>query len=301
MNSTPSIGTLGLTVDQTNCRVKILREKVMTSAQEIHACLREDVARDKGASTLLSLSNTRFTARVFGQRISFVKPFSLANGIAVSEEARIRTSFGLDIIYLGGNGSGRLDSDLLVAERQLALAATAPHPSVGEFDAVFERLTDPSPRDVTELLEMYRLCFTQYLVSIDEALVRGAAENSIFYVARNDQGRIVASSIGESLRVGPLTLLEVSEEAAHPVFRVKGAASGCARRVIEEGKRTLNPPVVAFWEARMWRNILGMSQQVGLTEFGGILHQHCKIASPPEVTSLSNSGDFGSLAVFYAP
>jgi hypothetical protein len=273
----------------------------MTSAGEIPACLIEDVVRDKGASTLLFRDSTRFTARVFGQGIGEVKPFPFTGGIIVSEEARIQTSLGLDIIYLGGNRGDRMDPDLLVAERQLALAAAAPHTNVGEPDVVFERLTDPTPRDVTQLLEMYGLCFTQYLVPIDEELVRSAAANSIFFVARDKQDRIIASSIGESLRTGPLTLLEISEEAAHPKLRVRGAASGCARRVVEEGKQNLGPTTVAFWEARMWRNILGMSQQVGLSEFAGILHQHCRISSPPEVTSLQNKGEFGSLAVFYSP
>ena len=300
MNSTPSIGSLGTTLDQTNQRVKILHGEVMTSAEEIHFRLAEDVARNNSVARFLDHHAARFTARVLGRGISHVEPFLLAPNVAVSEEARIRTSLGLDIIYLGGNRKNRLDTRLLAAERQLALAAAAPHTNVGEPNVVFERLTNPSPCDVVQLLEMYKLCFTSYLVPIDEALVRGAAANSIFYVARDSYGRIVASSIGEHMRVGPSTLLEVSEEAAHPKFRIKGAASGCARRVVSEGKRTLGPTTVAFWEARMWRNILGMSQQVGLTEFGGILHQHCRIASPPEVTSLPNAGEFGSLAVFYS-
>ncbi len=306
MNSTPSIGSVGLTVDDGNKRVKVLRTEVFTSVEEAKAALTEGVTGNHDAQRLLSSSNARFTARVIGRNLGTIAPFPLPGGVVVQEEARIHAASGLDVVYVGGNAHERLNASGLVAERQLAAEAARWHPqSAATFThpegATFERLTCPvSDADVAELVAMYRLCFTSYLVPLDEALVRGAAANSIFFVARNREGRIVASAIGESLRVGPLTLLEVSEEAAHPKLRIKGAASGCARMVIAEGGKSLEPPVVAFWEARMWRNILGMGQTVGLTQLGGILHQHCTIASPPEFTSLSQTA-FGSLAVFYAP
>ncbi|MBI2888681.1 MAG: hypothetical protein HYY10_02030 [Candidatus Liptonbacteria bacterium] len=305
--NTPSIGSVGLTVDAGNKRVKVLRTEVFTSIEEAKAALIEGVAGSCDAKRLLSGKTARFTARVIGSNLGTITPFPLPGGIAVQEEARIRTASGLDVVYVGGNARERLNAQGLAEEQQLSAEATRWHPqSAAAFthpeEATFERLTSSvSDADVAELVAMYHLCFTSYLVPLDEALVRGAAANSIFFVARNGDGRIIASAIGESLRVGPLTLLEVSEEAAHPKLRIRGAASGCARMVIAEGRQSLEPPVVAFWEARMWRNILGMGQAVGLTKLGGVLHQHCTIASPPEFTSLSNKGEFGSLAVFYAP
>jgi len=304
MNSTPSIGSIGVAVDEINGRVKVLRAEVFSSVEQVRARLTEGVAVNRDAKKLLLLSTTRFTARVIAKKLGPIGPLTLPGGIVVQEEARIRTSVGLDVVYVGGNANGRMDAAGLITEKKLSIGATRWHSEIALADlsgVSFERVTHPvSVDDVNQLVAMYQLCFTSYLVPLDEALVQGAAAHSIFFVARDERGRIIASAIGESLRVGPLTLLEVSEEAAHPQLRVKGAASGCARRVIEEGKKLLEPPVVAFWEARMWRNILGMGQQVGLTQFGGVLHQHCRIASPPEFTSLPQTA-YGSLAVFYAP
>lgn len=302
MNNTPSIGSVGLTADEINKRVKVLCAEVFSSEEQAKVCLTEIVAKGCDAKKLLSHSSARFTARVIGRNLGPIEQFALG-GILAKEEGRIRTSFGLDVVYVGGNGFDRLDLTSFNAEKRLSAAAASPAtPPPEPEEVVFERLQHPvSDEDVEQLVEMYKLCFTSYLVQLDETLVQTAAANSIFFVARNQDGKIIASAIGESLRVGPITLLEVSEEAAHPILRVRGAASGCARRVIAEGKRTLTPPVVAFWEARMWRNILGMGPRVGLTEYAGVLHQHCRIASPAEFTSLSNKGEFGSLAVFYAP
>lgn len=302
VNSTPSIGSVGLTADETNRRVKVLCSEVFSSVEQTKTCLIEIVAGDCNGKKLLTRSSARFTSRVIGRNLGQIEEFSLGE-ILVREEGRIRTSIGLDVVYVGGNGFDRLDLTSFNAEKKLSAASAFPATPLPEPEEVaFERLYHPvSAEDVARLVEMYKLCFTSYLVRLDEAFVQTAAAGSIFFVARNHDGKIIASAIGESLRVGPLSLLEVSEEAAHPILRVRGAASGCARRVIEEGKRILTPPVVAFWEARMWRNILGMGPRVGLTEFAGVLHQHCRIASPAEFTSLSNKGEFGSLAVFYAP
>ena len=300
--NTPSIGLVGLTADENNKRVKVLRAEVFSSLKQVETCLNECVAASCDAKRILATSTARFTSRVIGQDLEPVRQFALPSGVVIREEARIETSFGLDVVYVGGNAAERLDRASLAAEKEISIAAAFPASPTPEPErVVFERLHNPvSAEDAAQLVEMYRLCFTSYLVSLDEVLVQTAAANSIFIVARDEAGRIIASAIGESLRVGPVTLLEVSEEAAHPILRVRGAASGCARRVIAEGKHILPSPVVAFWEARMWRNILGMGPRVGLTEFAGVLHQHCRIASPAERTSLPNKGEFGSLAVFYS-
>ena len=300
--STPSIGSVGVTVDEKSLRVKVLHEDVFFEEEAIRQALSHDVGKSIPAWAILQHPEGRFTARVIGQRLASLTPFRLSSGIEVREEARIRTSAGLDIVYVGGSGEGRTHADNLRNERDLAQAAflQRPVPLPEVRGVTFERLsTQLSKKDITGLLEMYRLCFTSYLVDLDESLVQGAAANSLFFVARNRDGTIIASAIGESLRVGPLTLLEVSEEASHPELRVKGAASMCAKMVIEEGKRCLRAPVVPFWEARMWKNIIGMGPRVGLTEYGGILHQHCLISSPPEFTTIPQT-KYGSLAVFYA-
>lgn len=302
MSSTPSIGSIGLSVDRVNSRVKVLLPDVCRRATEAKYRLMDVLAHHPLARELLSRQDARFTGRVLGVDIPTIEAFTLTRGLVVSEEARIRTASGVDIIYIGGNRPGRWDIPQLQAECRLAHQSL----SVRELierprKAVFEELKSPSPRDVADLVEMYKLCFTSYLVPLDEALVENAATNAIFFVARDGSGRIVASAIGESLRLGPLTLLEISEVAAHPERRVRGAALECVRQVAKRGKDLLPEPVVTFWEARMWRNILGMGPLAGLTQLAGILHQHCRIASPPELTTLSNPGEFGSLAVYYAP
>jgi hypothetical protein len=303
MNSAPSIGSVGLTVDVSNNRVKVLCPEVLRSEIQVETCLNDMVWESPDAKELLSSPTARFTARVIGNKGIPIPQFKLPGDIIVGEEARIHVGI-LDVVYMGGNAHGRLDRLGLVAERQLAMEATHWDPAMGTADhkgATFERLTYPMARtDVDQLIKMYHLCFTSYLVPLDEALVQGAAANSIFFVARNKDRRIIASAIGESLRVGPLTFLEISEEAAHPELRIRGAASECVRMVIVEGKKSLELPVVAFHEARMWRNVLGMGQKVGLTQFGGVLHQHCTIASSKELTSIPQTS-YGSLAVFYAP
>jgi len=304
--NTPSIGSIGLTVDETNKRVKVLCEQEFQCAEEAQNFLIGVVGRIDEALSLLKSADARVTSRVLLPAGMSVPQFRI-DGLVIREEARIRVNqrMNLDIVYLGGNGPSRMDLEALTDEITISTAVAIPAAPMSESTGsgvTFERLRHPvSAEDVAQLLEMYQLCFTSYLVPLDEVLVQGAASNSIFIVARNERRQIIASAIGESLRVGPVTLLEVSEEVAHPTLRIKGAASGCARRVIAEGKRTLTPPVVAFWEARMWRNILGMGPRVGLTEYAGVLHQHCLIASPDSLTTIRNKGEFGSLAVFYAP
>lgn len=297
--STPSIGNLGLTVDYLNNRVKILSGEVFQLVSSIREYLMSIISKNIEALELLSKENTRFTARIIGKGIGEIIPIKLNEGLIIYEEARIKTSFGLDIIYLGFNGRSRFNSLQLKQEIQLSKEASCCIASISEpSNVIFERLFSPTEKDVEQLLEMYRLCFTDYLVPFDRNLVVNAAKGAIFFIARNENGRIISSAIGESLRVGPLTFLEISEVAAHPLYRIKGAASGCARRVVSMGRETLYPPVVVFWEARMWRNVLGISNIVGLNNLGGILHQHCRIASPKEFTSIEQT-IYGSLAVFY--
>jgi len=300
----PSIGTPGTVVDHVNRRVKGLHASIMSSVEEVVTSLAESILVDQDAIKLLSSMNVRFTARVIGKNLGQIRSFKLPGGINVTEEARIPAFNDLDIIYLGGNSRGRVNILNLENERNLSSAAMQWNPSdvfIEPEGVTFERLSGHvSARDVARLIEIYQLCFIKYLVALNEALIQSAARNSILIVARDKNGEIIASTIGESLQYGPMTLLEISEQVAHPNYRIKGAATGCARRVIEEGRRTLPGPVIPFWEARMWRNVLGMSKPIGLTEYGGILHQHCLISSPPEFTSIDQT-KYGSLAVFYAP
>ena len=296
----PSIGNIGIKIDNVNKRVKILCPNEFRTVIDIKNFLKSTIYKNTEAVELLKKFDTRFTSRIFGKEIGFIDEFEIQDGLFVSEEARIKTSVGLDIIYIGGNRKNRLDLEQLKKEQALSLAssqctAIVPEPA----DVTFEELTYPlSKSDVAQLLEMYSLCFTDYLVPLDQELIQSAAKSSIFIVARNEKKRIIASAIGESLRVGTLTLLEISEVAAHPTLRIKGAASGCARRVINIGKAKLDSPVIAFWEARMWRNVLGIAPLVGLTHLGGILHQHCRISAPAQFTSVKQTM-YGSLAVFY--
>jgi len=297
--ATPSIGNLGLTVDYFNNRVKVLSDKIFQSVSDIQEYLISLISGDFKSLELLSTNHARFTARVIGSGIEKIDEFELHDGITICEEARIKTTAGLDVIYLGFNGKGRMNLTQLGEELKLSKEASSCSAFVPEpQNVVFERLTLPTDKDRIELLEMYRLCFTDYLVPFNKELIVNAAKGAIFFIARNENGRIVASAIGESLKVGPLTFLEVSEVATNPLYRIKGAASGCARRVIQESRRTFEEPLVVFWEARMWRNVLGISTIVGLKNLGGILHQHCRIASPKEFTSIEQTL-YGSLAVFY--
>ena len=298
--ATPSIGSIGTKIDTINNRIKILSSKEFDNAISIKEYLINKVKNNSLAQELLRSDTVRFTSRVFGRGIKKMEEFEVCEGITVSEEARIKTSTGLDIIYIGGNQKNRIEPEQLKKERELSLNSSHCTESVPEPQEVsFNQLTYPLKKsDVEQLLEMYHLCFTDYLVEIDEELVQSAARDAIFIVARNENKRIIASAIGESLRVGPLTLLEISEVAAHPTLRIKGAASGCVRRVINTGYISLMSPVVPFWEARMWRNILGIGPSVGLPFLGGVLHQHCKIASTEQFTSVPQT-PYGSLAVFY--
>ena len=300
--SSPSIGTLGLTVDSVNKRVKMLSDHVFNKNTEIVHYLYNTVKDNPLAIALLNDPIARFTARVIvkANTVAKLNPFPLANGLVVHEEARIRIK-GYEIIYIGGNREARFDHAEFEQEKQLAQKYTNLEPTnTDSCYATFCRLTEVTQKDIDELLEMYGLCFDSYLVPLDEELMRSAARNSIFYVARNSDGVIVASAIGESLQLGPLTLVEISEVAAHPILRIRGGATGCVKRVIEESKRTLSGHVVIFMEARMWQNILGMCQTVGLKVFAGILHQHCIISSGDEFTSIPQE-KYGSLAICYVP
>ncbi len=296
----PSIGGLGICVDYVNNRVKALFDQIFTSTGCIQDCLCDNIGADNEAVALLTNQMARFTARVITPKdlVPTISPFAITSGLIVHEEARI-TSRDYELIYIGGNQQQRFDQFEFDQERRLAAACTSRQPSQHNTVADFQRIRTVTDRDVAQLLEIYHACFRSYLVPLDEQLIRMAAANSIFWVARNQEGRIVASAIGESLRLGPLTLLEISEVAAHPAYRVRGAATGCVKRVVDEGKSTLTQPVVAFMEARMWENILGMSQSVGLNSLAGILHQHCVISTPSAFNSIRQEA-FGSLAVCYS-
>lgn len=301
MGNSPSIGDIGLNVDRKNSRVKIICEEVFSSIEQVIETLIAIISNNREAIDLIGMPNSRITCRAILSPKEETRPFKIGS-LEVREEARI-SSQERDIVYFGGNGTQRFDPLLFKKEDNLSRAVTESFIDVPcPENVVFERLEFPIlERDINSLIEMYSLCFTSYLVFLNEGFFQNAAKNSIFIVARNERKEIIASAVGESLRVGPITLLEVSEEAAHPILRIRGAATSCAARVILEGKRILEPPVIPFWEARMWRNILGMGPRVGLTKYAGILHQHCKIASPADLTTLPNKGGFGSLAVFYAP
>lgn len=116
LNNTPSIGSVGLTADETNKRVKILCAEVFSSDEQTKACLTEIVASNRDAGKLLSHSSARFTARVIGKNLRPIEQFSLS-GILAKEEGRIRTSFGLDVVYVGGSGFDRLDLTSFNAEK----------------------------------------------------------------------------------------------------------------------------------------------------------------------------------------
>jgi hypothetical protein len=299
VSATPSIGCIGMTVDRINDRIKILCPDQFDSVANIEQYLKNTLVSNPVAVDLLDGLSARFTSRVFCKDVECIAPFELHKGLVVAEEARIKTALGIDIVYVGGNRPNRFILGQLAEEYKLSSDSSQCKAIVPEPDVSFEQLDYPlSQKDVWQLLDMYHQCFTDYLVSFDETLVQNAARGAIFIVARNDKKQIIASAIGESLRVGKVTLLEVSEVATHPLYRIKGAASGCVRRVIQKGRATLAFPVVPFWEARMWRNILGIGPLVGLDHLGGVLHQHCKIASPENFTTIQQSAH-GSLAVFY--
>jgi hypothetical protein len=299
--TSPNIGCLGITADFTNNRVKGLFDDMFFSAKEIEKYLFSHIHYNNEAMILLQQPNARFTARFITPKgLVGATRIVLPGGIEVSEEARITTN-QFDIIYLGGNGPERFDSVEYSQEWKLAMKCMQPHhQSKTEVNASFHRLNSSiSAQDIKELLDIYHSCFRSYLVPLDDDFIKTAAETSIFWVARNSEGTIVASAIGESLKLEPITLFEISEVAAHPDLRIRSAASGCVKRVVEEGKKTLPGHVVAFMEARMWQNILGMSQTVGLSCFAGILHQHCCISSQERYTSIPQT-PYGSLAVCYS-
>lgn len=299
--TSPSIGTLGITVDRTNNRVKFLSDEVLPDSEAIVHHLYNNTRNNPDAVALLNDPFARFTSRVIvkANTVTRLNPFPLANGLVVHKEAII-SSGSYDIIYIGGNRPKRFDHIELQQEKDLAAKYTKLEKKrIEENGATFHRLTEVSKKDTNELLQMYGLCFNSYLVPLNEELMQNAAQNSIFYVARNADGTIIASAIGESLRLGPLTLVEISEVAAHPELRIRSAASACVKRVVDESKRTLFGPVVTFMEARMWENILGLSQTVGFDALAGILHQHCLISSFPKFTSIPQT-QYGSLAICYS-
>lgn len=300
--NTPSIGCVGLTVDINNCRVKFLHDKVLSECDNVRELIINEIESDLNAINLLTSADSRFTGRVIVTKdLPTIDPFLLPCGLQIEEEARIKTH-GLDIIYIGGNYRTRFNHHMLTEERKLSIKHANWDPCKAIYDTnnfTIERLTGTvSSQDVSYLLEMFNLCFDSYLVPLNENLIQNAAKHAIFYVARDLSGQIIASAIGESLEVGPLTFLEISEEMAHPIKRIRGAATACAKQVIIDGKANLPGNVIPFWEARMLKNILGMSRAIGLTEFCGVLHQHCVISS--REVSIEQT-KFGSLAVFAEP
>lgn len=300
MSSSPSIGNVGIDVDKRNKRVKILMQYKFYHVNDFIDCTADLINSTPEAEVLLQQGSARLSIRVVVPSEMPLKRFYLSR-MAVREEARIRTPYGFDLVYVGGNTHGRRNETERQIERSLASNACLRSLPIHKPRGVtYHKLSYPIPAgDIEQLLEMYELCFMSYPFDLNEEFLQSATEKSIFVVARNQDEIIIASAIGESLQVGKLTLLELSEQASHPLRRIPGAASYCSSTVVKIAKNELPPPLVIYSESRMWDKALVMAPRIGLKGFAGILHQHCRISSPPELTTLQNHGSYGSLAVFY--
>jgi hypothetical protein len=97
-----------------------------------------------------------------------------------------------------------------------------------------------------------------------------------------------------------VTLLEITKVVSHPKLRLRGVATECARLVVEQASNELPKHFITFMEARMWTNILQISQNIGLTNLAGICHQDCSISSEEEMLSIPQT-QYHSLAIYNQP
>ena len=288
MTDNPSIGAIGsIYYDEDNDRVKYFSQPIHTEKGSIDTEVAQArrMMEEQGAS--------RFTAR-FLSTASYESPhleamIPLNNGFS-----------GVCLYYLGMNDDRRRSPDDIL-ERQEALLRQVDRPgTIRDIPEGYrlERLVRVGDADRQRLASLYQESFPTYLTELDEEAVESMVENSIVYVARNPEGMIVSSAVGEVGQVdtgeGILRICEMSEMATDRNDRNASLVSAVASQVADEARQITD---LIFSEARASHVAINrVFAKMGFA-YAGRLHKHCVISGDREI---DEQGPYENLHVWYA-
>lgn len=287
MAENPSIGRIGaMYYDADNDRIKYFSPHIHTDVSSIKKEV-EEAQRMMGR-----YGASRFTGRFLATEL-YAGPHL---------EARVNLNNGFSDVglnYIGINEDWRRSPQgILDSQEQLLTRVDRP----GRIDTVpegyrLERLVDATPQDRRDLVSLYEQSFPTYLTDLDEPAVESMVEDSMVYVARDPQGRIVSSAVGEIGQVntgeGILRICEMSEMATDREHRNTSLVTAAATEVMREARERVD---LVFTEARASHAAINrVFAKMGFS-YAGRLHKHCVISGDREI---DEEGPYENLHVWY--
>lgn len=301
-DSAPSIGSIGSIVfDGRNDRSKGLLTEIVDGPARLHRLL---------AGTMREHSHgTRINVRLLlGHDVEPAVQGINWHGFPLSLEVHIPVNGHPTVgalAYYGANNVRRLPSDETRHEERALLMRVIERP-IGLLPDVRVDLLSPdrvTPREVAELVDIYRTSYTSYLTDFTDANVRAMIANNTVLVVHDDDGRIASVCVAESVTLdlpgGPLRLVEISDAATRRDCRDRGYYSAAKHHCIEH-LRSLPGPTVITTEARaISGRVLRSNIRLGLA-YAGFEPQHCVISSSND-EDVAQDTRYGDLVVFYVP
>ncbi len=215
------------------------------------------------------------------------------------------------LAYFGGNRSLRRTAGRDVAQQWEMCARVS--------DAVRFRTTARAPSghmqlesmdvgasdaDVSQLVELYGVCYRSYMTVFTWRTVRSMlAENIVGIVRDKRSGQIVSVGMAEvaTISVGPddWHVVELTEMATHPEFGGQGLSQRIRHQLVREVRERFGQRVVILSESRAnWPAVVKANLILGM-RVAGLLDQAAVISSNMEVRP--QDGKYGSLFVLYLP
>lgn len=300
--SNASIGSIGQAYyDSANCRTKAFFTTLMTSLEEVRACLRQAFEQMRGS---------RFCVRVMTRNLSEEQLCSVrfvCRGQELSCEAVILINRQGDrIAYYGWNKkSRRTNPDHRQQEMELLHKVTTRqghklHDYTGYTVEVAIAKQNWELKDAQELLEIYQRTFIGYLVEFTTSSIMDMLRSNWVSVVRSGD-KIVAVAMAEiaqiELPVGNLQICELSEVATHPDFQRRGLSHLAFGQLLQA--LTESGIEVIFSETRAASyGMMAVAHDAGLVSCGR-LEQHCVISST--YSEVGQDGQYGDLVVFALP
>lgn len=301
-DSAPSIGSIGsIAFDGRNDRWKGLLTEVIDSPTRLHGTL-AGIMRGH-------VHGTRINVRtLLGHDVEpdvrginwHGFPLSLEVNIPVTGHPTVGA-----LAYYGANNVRRIPSDVVRHEERALYMRVTERPIGLLPDVRVDRLTSDAvtPREIEELVDIYRTSYTGYLTEFNEGSVRAMVDGNTVLVVRDEAGRIASVCVAESVMLdlpgGPLRLVEISDAATRRDCRDRGYYSAAKHHCIDY-LRSLPGPTVITTEARANSGrVLRSNIRLGLA-YAGYEPQHCVISSTND-EDVQQDTRYGDLVVFYVP
>ena len=158
-----------------------------------------------------------------------------------------------------------------------------------------------SDGDVSDIVDLYRVCYSSYMVEFNERTIREMIRDNVFVVVRNDRGQIICVGQAEQVKIdtgggGVWTLVEVSENATLPDYRSMGLSQH-ARLVMIEAVR--GPRTIIYVESRLnHAGVIGANLKIGMRPAGRLDHHTFMDSMASEV---AQEGSYNTLLVMHLP